>query len=144
MRVYIDQGVDLPEISNLAALFSFEAVHVDHYEQKLKYIDPIPGTFILNISRLDGGDYLAGDDINDVEEIMQPHKPSDRFDIAHLYSAYHSGCQFFVTNNPKDFIREVRNNPASNGKREKLENILYGMKIVTLQELESELNNPPA
>lgn len=140
-RIYVDQGVNRKELSKLASVFPLEIVHVGHYEQRLNYADTIPGVFVLNVSSLNGGDYLAGDDIIEVENVMQPQKQSDRFDIAHVYSAYHDGCHFFITNNPKDFIREIRNDPSSNGRREKLEGILEGMKIMTLDELSTELNS---
>ncbi|NTU72565.1 hypothetical protein HGB07_00075 [Candidatus Roizmanbacteria bacterium] len=134
-KVYIDQGVDRKKITNLKRLHDLEVVHVGHYEQKLRHADSIPGVFMLGVSTLGGGDYLAGDDIDDIEDIMHPNKVSDRFDLAHLYSAYHAKCEYFVTNNPKDFIRDIRNDPSSNGKREELEKILTGMKIVTTDEL---------
>ena len=139
IRIYVDQGIDRKKLLRLGSALPLEIVHVGHYEQHLKYADDISGVFMLNVSTLDGGDYLAGDDLSDIQEIMQPKKQSDRFDIAHIYSAYHDGCQFFVTNNPKDFIREARNDPDSTGRREKLENILEGMKIMTLDELATDL-----
>lgn len=136
LKVYSDQGVDRKRLGKLTKDFSLQVVHVGHYEQRLKDADEIPGVFMLGVSMLGGGDYLAGDDIEDINGIMKPSKHSDRFDIAHIYSAYHGGCQYFVTNNPKDFIREVRDDPNSNGKREQLEEVLKGMKVVTLDELE--------
>lgn len=140
IRVYVDQGVDRKELLKVASVFQLELVHVDRYEQHLRYADSIPGVFVLDRSRLDGGDYLAGDNISDVEEIIQRQKISDQFDIAHIYSAHHEGCRYFVTNNPKDFIREVRNDPMSNGRRIKLEAVFKGMEIVTLRELSARLH----
>ena len=141
MKVYCDQGVNQKTLKKLAGDFSLQLVHVGHYEQVIRDAEDIPGVFMLGVSMLGGSDYLAGDDIEDVKEIMRPHKHGDNFDVAHLYSAYHDGCQYFVTNNPKDFIRETRNDKSSNGKRGQLEKLLKGMKIVTLDELSTELHS---
>lgn len=141
MKVYVDQGVNRKIITALRKEFGFEIVHVGHYEQSLSYAEDIPGVFMLDHSMLDGGDYLGSDDIYKVEEVMAVQKKSDRFDIAHIYSAFHAGCEYFVTNNPKDFIREVRNDPTSTARRQKLEGVLNGLRIVTLEEFATLIEN---
>ena len=138
IKVYTDQGVDRKKLVKLANNFNLEVVHVDHYEQSLKHAEPISGVFVLGQSMLDGGDYLGGEDVREVEAIIGQNGQKHSLDIAHIYSAYHGGCRYFVTANPKDFIRNVRHDPASNGRRESLEALLRGMKIVTLEELKAE------
>lgn len=139
--MYVDQGVHLEDIKKIADKYSLELVHVGHYEQTLRGVNDTPGVFVFNSSMFDGGDYYAGDDIEELKNIMKPSKSSDRLDVAHIYSAYHDGCKFFVTNNPKDFIRHIRNDATSNGRREQLEKLFSGMKIVELKELEKALQS---
>lgn len=137
--MYIDQGVDRKRLIKLANSFDLEIVHVDHYEQTLSHAGSISGVFVLGQSTLDGGDYLGGADVYGVEEIIERNGQKHSLDVAHIYSAYHADCKYFVTANPKDFIRDVRNDPKSYGKRKELEALLHGMKIVTIEELRDEL-----
>jgi len=134
MKVYCDQGVDQKILKQLMLEYPLEVVSVNHYEEPVKLATAVPGVFMLDKSRLDSGDYLADAGIKPLEKLLNKGKPSDRYDVTHLYSAYHADCKYFITNNPKDFIREVRNDSSSNGKREKLEEMLKGMKILELQE----------
>ena len=111
-------------------------MNLDHYEQAIKCAKPINGVFILNKSLLDSGDYLADDELSKkIDCIMFPdghNKKSDYLDSAHLYSAYIEGCDYFVTNNPRDFVR--------NGTRDKLKVVMSSIGIVEIDELEERLD----
>jgi hypothetical protein len=129
MKVYIDQGVDQKELKKLQKIRSFKIVQTD-LEQQFSITGKVNKAFTIGRSTLDGPDVLAGDNISLVQEIVGKSKHED---ISHIYSAWLNKCDYFITNNPDDFIRDQ--------KREKLEQVLYPLKIVTLKEFATELGS---
>lgn len=140
MKVYVDQGVDQKKIKKLKQLYGFEAIYHQSLEQPIKVADAVPGVFVLDQSTLDGGDYLAGCDITDFQMVIGKSNKQDRLDTAHLYTAIHASCDFFITNNPDSFIYDDRKNKDSDNKRIELEKLTEKMKIVRLEEFEKILN----
>lgn len=137
MRVYADQGANRKRLKELAKEHGFEVVQGHRTEDRIKGATQIGEPFTLGVSLLDGSDLLAGDNIHDVTRIIGKDNAAD---ISHIYSAYMDrDCGYFVTANPKDFIRRVRKDPESNEKREELEALLDGLEIVTIDELANRL-----
>ena len=65
-----------------------------------------------------GRDVLANEDV--AHALGRIIGPGNRRDIGHMYAAYVNKCDYFVTEDVKDFI--------NNGRREALESLL-GVKI---------------
>lgn len=140
MKVYIDQGVDQKKIKKLKQLYGFEAIHHQSLEQPIKVADAVPGVFVLNQSILGSGDYLADCDVTDFQIIIGKSNKQDRLDTAHLYTAIHANCDYFITNNPDSFIYDDRKNKDSDNKRIELEKLTEKLKIVRLGEFEKILD----
>jgi hypothetical protein len=85
--------------------------------------------FRLDVSRLDGLDRIAGDNVHEVERILGKSNVSD---IDHVYASWLNGNDYFVTENVDDFIR--------GGHREALEASLPGLRIRTTAELVDDLS----
>lgn len=134
IKIYVDQGVNQKRLRTLRAKYEagVDLVNVNHYEQRIKCARSISGVLTLGGSALDGDDYLGDDCIlKQIEVAMFPdgkNKPNDNLDIAHLYSTYIEKCDYFVTNNPRNFIYS--------GIRKRIERILPRLKIVDIDELE--------
>lgn len=128
MKIYIDQGVNQKRLKVLRKISSFTLVQND-LEQKFKVTEEINKGLTVGFSRVGGADIIAGAEIDLIKEIMDP---SNLIDISHIYSAWINNCDYFLTNNPGDFIFE--------NKREKLELILSPMKILTIDEFEHLIN----
>ncbi|MFO0971066.1 MAG: hypothetical protein U0520_01805 [Candidatus Saccharimonadales bacterium] len=141
MKVYADQGVDQRKLRTLKNQYGFDIVQAHDIEQNISVAKNVPHPFVLGISLLDGGDYLAGDDINEIGKVIGGTTVGKNggTDTLHVYTAHKEGCQYFITNNSADFIYTSRRD-KTNGKRQKLEEILRGMKIVTLDEFEKALS----
>lgn len=139
MKIYLDQGVNQQEVFTLQQRYGFDIIQHQSLEQNIKIADSMPGVFTLDQSMLDGGDYLAGDDVQEYEAIIGKSSHNDRIDTAHFYTAIHAGCDYFLTNNPKSFIYSSKRD-RTEGKRKQLESVANGMKIVTTEEFKTELN----
>jgi hypothetical protein len=72
---------------------------------------------------------LADDLVRGVEAIVGLNRGVD---VAHIYACYLNDCEYFVTENPDDFIK--------GGRREALESLL-GIKIRRTKEFMQELAN---
>lgn len=132
MKVYVDQGVDQNKLKQLAKDYDLELMQGHRIESRIKNATQIGEPFILNISKLGGMDRLVDNNFKEIEKIIGKDNYAD---IIHLYSAYmENGCQYFITNNPRDFIRAIRKDSTSTAKRDELEKILTGLRIVTLDE----------
>lgn len=130
MNVYVDQGVSQRRIKEIKKEHDINFMHVGHYEQLLKQCEDVSGYFVLGRSQLDGTDVLGLADNVELQIIRIVGK-NNKLDIAHLMSAAYNGCNVFLTNDLGEFIR--------NGKKEKLEQILSPMKIMTLDMFEDML-----
>ncbi len=115
--------------------YGFDVIQARSIEQNIAIADNVPHPFTIGISMLDGGDYIAGDDIHDVGEVVGGTivGKGGGTDTLHVYTAHKAGCEFFITNNPLDFIYNSKKD-RTDGKRQQLEEVLAGMKIVTLDE----------
>ena len=82
---------------------------------------------MLGHSKLDGPDVLADEKVHGVERIVGLDK---RLEIAHIYACYVNECDYFVTENPDDFIY--------GGRKEALESLL-GVKIRRTEEFIQEI-----
>lgn len=138
MKIYADQGVNQRKLRDLKNTYGLEIVQAQGLEQKIRIANDVPKAFTIGLSVIGGGDYLAGDDIEPVKDIIGSSTVNDRIDVGHIYAAYHAGCSYFVTNNPKSFIYKTRADKTST-KRLQLEEALKGLRVVTISELEQEL-----
>ena len=73
---------------------------------------------------------LADDNVHEVERLIGKTKIPD---IDRVYSAWQNGSDYFVTNDKTDLIRD--------GRREQLESLLPGLRIRTMVEFLSELDD---
>lgn len=139
MRVYIDQGVDQRKMAALKKLYGFDIIQAHDIEQNISIAEKVSHPFTLDISMLDSGDYLAGDDMKAVGKIVGGTIVGQGgTDTLHIYTAHKANCEFFITNNPTDFIYSSKR-LRTDEKRRELERILIGMKIVTLKEFEQHI-----
>lgn len=137
MRVYADQGANRKILKKLSSEYGFEVVQGHRTEERIDGATQIGEPFTLDVSILDGPDLLVEESIRDVTTIIGRENGAD---ISHIYSAYMDrDCDYFVTANPKDFIRKIKKDQESNGKREELEKIVTGIHIVTIEELITKL-----
>lgn len=83
--------------------------------------------FMLGHTRL-GRDVLADEKI--IRELERIIGPQNRIEMGHIYAAYLNKCEYFVTENPDDFIK--------GGHKEALESLL-GIKIRRTKEFMAEI-----
>jgi hypothetical protein len=128
IKVGIDQGVDLKALRRIQEQGIIELRQANELEQTWdRYVTQQKKGFMPGHSRLGGPDVLANDKAAEVEKILGPGNEND---VAHIYAAYMNECEYFVTENPTDFI--------DGGRREKLEPLL-GLKIRRTLELTDDL-----
>ena len=123
--VTIDTSADLGKLKKLEnqGLIRIEKVNIENRMKKVRKIHPTVG--ILSYAHLPFrlGPY---DNFDKIVSIIGKQNVSDAMILeTHIYSQN----DYFVTNNPNDFIR--------NGKREKLEKGFSGLKILTVDELKN-------
>ena len=128
MLVAVDQGANLKKLRPLQKEGKISLQQVGGIEQSWRDIQNHGQPFRLDHSHLDGPDMLAGDNVHEVEAMF---RKDQRNDFTHVYSAHQIGAAYFVTNNPRDFI--------NNGRREKLEALMPGLKIRTTEEFLQEI-----
>ena len=122
IKVGIDQAANLKVLRNLQHQGLIELRQANELEQTWSDVVQQKKGFMLGSSMLNGPDVLADDKVHEVEAIIGLDK---RTDIAHIYAAYLNKCEYFVTENVKDFI--------NGGRREALESLL-GVKIRRTEE----------
>lgn len=127
IKVGIDQGVDLKALGRLQLQGLIELHQANELEQPFSQVIKDKKGFMLGHSKLNGPDVLADEKVHEVERIVGPDK---RADIAHIYAAYLNECEYFVTDNPDDFIKD--------GRREALE-FLLGVTIRRTKEFIQEM-----
>jgi hypothetical protein len=139
MKVYIDQGINQRAVKKMAKQYGFKVIQGHRTENRISGATQISEPFTIGASLIGGIDRIADDNITDVSRVIGR---GNRADISHVYPAYmEEGCDYFVTNNPRDFIRNGKKD--KNGtKRTKLEELMPGLKIMTLDEFQSELKRP--
>lgn len=103
-------------------------VQAHSLEQDFKGVDDQGRPFRWDVSRFDGPDRIAGDNVHEVERILRRRNVAD---IDHVYGAWLNGNNYFVTQNVDDFI--------NNGRREAPEAAMPGLLIRTTDELVRDL-----
>src|SRR5207302_1919358 len=104
-------------------------LHQEHdLEQDFRAVSKQGRPFTLDRSVLDGTDLLAGDEASEVQDTLGPNHQAD---FEHIYAASLNHSDFFITEYPREFIK--------NGKRKKLENLLR-LKIRTTEEFLNDLH----
>lgn len=124
----VDQGVNLKKLRELQKQGEIELQQVRDIETSWKDIQDHGQPFRLDVSRLDGSDMLAGDNVYEVKNMFSK---SQQNDFLHIYSAHQINADYFVTGDKDDFI--------ANGRREKLEALMPGLKIRTTDEFLKEI-----
>jgi hypothetical protein len=127
--VGVDQGANLRVLRNLQRDGRIELVQAHSLEQSFEHVGQQGRPFRLDVSRLDGLDRIAGDNVHEVERILGKSNVSD---IDHVYASWLNGNDYFVTENVDDFIR--------GGHCEALEASLPGLRIRTTAELVDDLS----
>lgn len=128
--VAVDQGVNLKTLKGLQDEGRIVLVQAHGREQQFKRVAKQGGPFRFDVSRFDGPDRIAGDNVHEVERIIGKRKHAD---IDHVYAAWLNGNDYFVTEDVDDFIRA--------GRREMLQAAMPGLRIRTTRELLSELGS---
>jgi hypothetical protein len=128
IKVAVDQGANLKALRELQRRGLVTLHQANELEQTWPgHVIQQKKGFMLDHSKLDGPDELADEKVHEVEKIVGSDK---RADIAHIYAAYLNECEYFVTENPDDFIND--------GRREALESLL-GIKVRRTNELGQEI-----
>lgn len=130
IKVTIDSGANLSKIKKLAKRFEIE-LYIVNLENEPKVIsNKIPTRWLLGTAKLP----VILEDSNIFKDILTiiGNDGSNINDALILESHIIKHNDFFITNNPKDFIY--------NNKRKKLEGKFIGLKIVTVDEFEKILS----
>jgi hypothetical protein len=112
IKVGIDQGVDLKALQRIQDQGIIELRQANELEQTWDPNVTQQEGFMLDDSRLGGPDVLANDKAAEVEKILGPGNEKD---VAHILAVYMDECEYFVTENPTDFI--------DGGRRDELESL---------------------
>ena len=127
ISVAIDQGVDLKKLRPLQQRGVIVLHQVHDLEQSFTHVTKQGRAFTLDHSRLGGPDLLADEKYSEVLHIVGP---SNINDARHVYAAYLNRDDYFITENPDQFIYQ--------DKRTKLEALL-GVKIRRTEEFVLEI-----
>ena len=127
LKITMDSGVDLKRLKILEkdGLVEIHDVKGENFARSVRCRES--AVFILDHSTLDGEDVLT-DNSERYEKIIQIIGRGNFQDARKLDAHIREEFDYFVTNNPRDFIY--------NNKREKLQNSFSELKIVTIDELE--------
>ncbi len=128
-KVGIDQGVNLKKLKRLQDSGIVVLYQAHDLEQQFRRVTQQGRPFRLDLSELDGSDMLADEKFYDVLGELGKDREAD---VEHLYACYLNRNDYFITNNPDDFIR--------GGRRERLERLL-GVKIRRTEEFLDELRD---
>jgi hypothetical protein len=120
-RAGVDTCVNLKRLKVLQRSGILALYRVRKLEQKFRNVVEQAGPFRLGTSELGGPDMLAGEEFQEALRII-----GSRPDAVHLYACHLNHCDYFVTDNRKDFI--------DHGRRDKLEALL-GVKIRRTDEI---------
>ena len=126
--ITIDQGVNQRKLKSLIRDEKIIVKQVKDLEYQWPFTRKHGQPFRIGVSTIGGLDMIADDNFIAVKQEF-PHK-RQQADMIHLYSAYLAGSEYFLTNDPNDFIYEE--------KRLRLEALMPGLKIRTLEEFLNE------
>ena len=127
LKIYVDQGVNLKKLRMFQKQGLVQLLQAESLEQQFKAVVKQGRAFTIGESIIGGSDMIAGNNVNDVRIEMGM---ANNKDFQHIYAAHLNRCDYFITENPQDFI--------ANGKRQKLEDML-GVKIRRTDEFINEL-----
>lgn len=129
LKITMDSGVNLKRLNILKerGLIEIHDVKGENYAHSVKNREN--AAFVLEHSCFDEDDILLDKDgvrrYNDIRTIIGNDNYKDAIKLeAHI----REGLDYFVTNNPRDFIYD--------GKRESLQSRFKDLKIITIEELE--------
>jgi hypothetical protein len=126
-KVGVDQGVNLKKLRRIQDAGIVILYQAHDLEQHFRRVVQQGRPFQLGRSTLGGPDMLADEKLQDVlRELGQGHE----VDAEHLYACYLNRNDYFLTENPDDFI--------NGGRRERLE-VLLGVRIRRTEEFLDEL-----
>jgi len=128
IKVGIDQGADQKLLRPLQRQGLIQLVQANELEQPFRHVTKEKKGFMLGHSKLGGPDELAKAEV--VERLEEIIGLANRKDIGHIYACYINKCDYFVTENPDDFIY--------GGRKEALESLL-GVKIRRTEEFIQEI-----
>jgi hypothetical protein len=123
----VDQGVNLKKLRNLQASGIVVLYQAHDLEQQFRRVAQQGRPFQLDRSTLDGPDMLADEKLQNVFRELGKGR---EVDAEHLYACYLNRNDYFLTENPDDFI--------NGGRRERLEALL-DVKIRRTEEFVDEL-----
>ncbi len=129
ISVAVDQGVNLKKLKRLQQKGLIKLFQIHNLEQLFEQVEPQGGVFTLDVSSLDGPDMLAGGNLDSTKSLFNKKSETD---FMHIYGAYLNGNEYFITDNPRDFIND--------GRREELEAEL-GLKVRRTEEFLKEIEN---
>ena len=125
-KVTSDKGVDFPRLKKLKNAGLIEIFDVKIENETKEIPNKILPVMVWGHSKW--GECLWGNDSCSYDAIRKIIGKDNVKDAMHLEAHIRNRFDYFVTNNPRDFIK--------NGKRESLEKQFAGLKIVTINELE--------
>jgi hypothetical protein len=123
LLVVVDQGVDLVKLNRLQKQGKIQLQQVRDIEQRFKNVLEHGQPLTIGVSTIGGPDMIADDNVNEVRNFFDKNQQND---FLHVYSAYLIHADYFITNDKTDFI--------AHNKREKLEQLMPGLKIRTVDE----------
>ncbi len=125
-KITRDKGVDLKRLKKLEQKGLIEIFDVKIENETKKVSKKILSVGVWDHSKWN--EFVWGSGNCSYNDIRQTIGEDNIKDAMHLEAHIRNGFDYFVTNNPRDFIR--------NGKKESLEEQFPGLKIVTIDELE--------
>lgn len=129
IKVGIDQGENLKLLRELQRQGLIELRQANELEQNpFRDVAQQKKGFMVGYTKLGGPDEIADEAV--VPRIEAIVGLDNRVDIGHIYACYLNKCDYFVTENVKDFI--------NSGRRQALESLL-GVKIRRTKELIQEI-----
>ena len=128
LSIGVDQGVNLKVLEQLKREGVILLFQAHDLEQIFRVAKRQSRPFRLDVSELNGPDRLASDNFYVVEALIGKENFAD---IEHVYASWLCRNDYFLTENPDDFIRD--------GRREKLEAALPGLKIRRMAEFLQEM-----
>jgi hypothetical protein len=126
-KIAVDQGVNLKKLRQLQDEGIVVLSQAHDLEQQFRRVAQQGRPFRLGLSTLGGPDMLVDEKL---QEVFRELGKGREVDAEHLYACYLNRNDYFLTENPDDFIK--------GGRRERLEALL-GVKIRRTQEFLDEL-----
>jgi len=130
LLVAVDQGVNLKKLREMQKLGRIELQQVGDIEQQWKDVAKHGQPFTIGTSMIGGPDMIAGDNVSKVKSMFGKNQYKD---FLHIYSGHQIQADYFITGDKTDFIAD--------GRREKLETMMPGLRIRTTNEFFEEIGD---